>query len=70
MGETIDVIRTDLGTPDFTEAYNRDNKKVKVLFYRTHRVKADGVTTKDECTALIFVDNKLDSYGDRALVEL
>jgi hypothetical protein len=69
-GESLDVVQNNLGTPDFTEFYNRQNKKVKVLFYRTHRVKADGITTKDECTPLVFVDSKLDSWGERALAEL
>ncbi|WP_062270779.1 DUF3192 domain-containing protein [Endozoicomonas arenosclerae] len=69
-GEGIDSVRNNLGIPDFTESYTRHDKKIKVLFYRTQRVKADGITSKDECTPLIFVDNKLDSWGNNALAEI
>ncbi|MGI9278285.1 MAG: DUF3192 domain-containing protein [Endozoicomonas sp.] len=69
-GESIESVRNNLGIPDFTESYSRNDKKIKVLFYRTQRVKADGMTTKDECTPLIFVDKKLDSWGHHALTEI
>ena len=32
-------IRTLLGTPDFTESFNKDGETVQVLFYRTHHQK-------------------------------
>jgi len=55
-----------LGMADFSEKYQLDGKEVKVLYYRTHRVHKDDLTTKDECTYLHFVDNVLVDTGDGA----
>jgi len=55
-----------LGTADFNEKYLLDGKEVKVLFYRTHRLHKDDLTTKDECTYLHFVDDVLVETGDGA----
>ena len=35
-----------LGVPDFTEFHKSDDGSYMVLFYRTHRKKGDGVTTR------------------------
>ena len=58
-----DVIRL-LGSPDISEgkAVSYD-AEVLVLFYRTHHVKSDGVTTRDECTPLLFKNDKLIAWG-------
>lgn len=53
-----DVSR-DMGVADFSETYLDNEKTVNVIYYRTHRVHKDGLTTKDECTKLTFVDNVL-----------
>ncbi len=63
---SADDIRTLLGTPDFTESFSKDGTSVQVLFYRTHHVKSDGKTTKDECTPLVFKQNRLTGWGDKA----
>lgn len=66
QGISLDDVKTALGTPDFSESFNRDNNEIIVLFYRTHHVKSDGKTTKNECTPLIFKQNKLAGWGDKA----
>lgn len=63
---TAEQIRALLGTPDFTESFNKEGESVQVLFYRTHHEKSDGKTTKDECTPLIFKQNRLTGWGDKA----
>jgi outer membrane protein assembly factor BamE (lipoprotein component of BamABCDE complex) len=55
-----------LGSPDITEAKRIDNTELQVMFYRTQHKKADGITTEDECTALLFEDNELVAWGDSA----
>lgn len=55
-----------LGSPDISEAKKVDDIKVQVMFYRTQREKADGITSQDECTALLFKDNKLVAWGGDA----
>ncbi|WP_460862523.1 DUF3192 domain-containing protein [Rheinheimera gaetbuli] len=63
---SADDVRTLLGSPDFTEAFNKEGSTVQVLFYRTHHHKSDGKTTKEECTPLIFKQNRLTGWGDKA----
>lgn len=48
-----------MGVADFNEKYTKENKVVNVLYYRTQRLHKDGLTTKDECTKLTFIDNSL-----------
>jgi outer membrane protein assembly factor BamE (lipoprotein component of BamABCDE complex) len=55
-----------LGSPDITEAKRDGNKELQVMFYRTQHRKADGITTEDECTALLFENNELIAWGDSA----
>ena len=55
-----------LGSPDITEAKRNDNKELQVMFYRTQHKKSDGITTEDECTALLFENNELIAWGDSA----
>lgn len=58
-----DVI-TLLGSPDISEAKaTHDGQELLVLFYRTHHVKSDGITTRDECTPLLFKNDKLIAWG-------
>lgn len=63
-------VTTKLGIADFNESYAKAGENIQVLFYRTHRVHKDGLTTKDECTALIFKQSKLVSWGEGALSQL
>ncbi|MEP0356605.1 MAG: DUF3192 domain-containing protein [Paraglaciecola sp.] len=55
-----------LGSPDITEAKRNSNKELQVMFYRTQHMQADGVTTQDECTPLLFENNELIAWGDNA----
>ncbi|HEA17086.1 MAG: DUF3192 domain-containing protein [Pseudoalteromonas prydzensis] len=53
-----------LKTPDFTELLKKENDVYQVLFYATHSIHSDGKTTKDECTPMVFKNNKLIGVGD------
>lgn len=59
-------VQKRLGIADFTESFESEGKIVNVLYYRTHRVHKDGLTTKDECTYLHFVDGALTDTGNGA----
>jgi outer membrane protein assembly factor BamE (lipoprotein component of BamABCDE complex) len=59
-------ILTLLGSPDITEAKRNDDKELQVMFYRTQHKKSDGITTEDECTALLFENNELIAWGESA----
>lgn len=63
----IDSVRAEMGKPDFIEAFSRQGDEFTVLFYRTHRTKGDGRTTKDETTPLVFVNGKLVGWGEAAI---
>lgn len=55
-----------LGVPDFNETYTQDNENIQVLFYRTQKLNDDGITTKAECTPLVFKNGILASWGEKA----
>lgn len=52
-----------LGVADFSERYQKNNDRIEILYYRTHRVHKDDLTTKDECTYLYFVNGNLVETG-------
>ncbi|WP_166838845.1 DUF3192 domain-containing protein [Rheinheimera pleomorphica] len=56
-----------LGSPDITAALQADNQLYQVLYYRTHRNTPDGITTADECTALLFKNRRLIAIGAPAV---
>jgi hypothetical protein len=56
-----------LGGPDITEAKRQQQQIYQVLYYRTHRTKTDGITTKDECTAILFKNQQLIAIGETAV---
>jgi len=60
---TFEQALENLGSPDITEAKLSDNVNYQVLFYRTQHVKSDGITTLDECSYLLFVDDHLVEYA-------
>lgn len=55
-----------LGSPDITEAKQVEGKNIQVMFYRTQHEKSDGITTKDECTPLLFKNGVLVAWGGDA----
>ena len=63
LGQNIVSVKQLLGKADFSEAKAVKETKLQVLFYRTHHQKSDGITTKEECTPLIFKNNKLMAWG-------
>lgn len=56
-----------LGSPDITAAFSDNADIYQVLYYRTQRRTADGITTADECTALLFKNRQLIAIGDNAV---
>jgi len=63
-------VTSRMGTADFNENYAKNGEAIQVLFYRTHRVHKDDLTTKDECTPLIFKQGGLVSWGENAIRQL
>lgn len=55
---------------DFSESFQADDIHYQVLFYRTQRVEADGVVTRDETTPLIFADNFLIGWGEQVWFDI
>lgn len=56
-----------LGSPDITAAVQQQQHIYQLLYYRTHRNTADGITTADECTALLFKNRILVALGEDAV---
>jgi hypothetical protein len=63
-------VQNKLGVADFNESYKKNDEQIQVLFYRTQRLHEDGMTTKDECSPLIFKNGALSSWGDQAYSQL
>jgi hypothetical protein len=62
----VTTIQSRMGIADFNELQRKGDDSFQVLFYRTHRRDGDGVTTKDECTPLVFKNGLLIGWGDAA----
>jgi hypothetical protein len=67
LGRTISSIKVDFGEPDLVESFRREAKDYKVLFYRTQHTHSDGMTTRDETTPLVFVEDILVGWGESAI---
>lgn len=63
---TYESVVRKMGVADFNEMHEKDNHTFRVLFYRTQRTMDDGLTTKDECTPLVFKDGMLVGWGNSA----
>lgn len=59
-------ILTMLGGPDISEAKMSGEDKIQVMYYRTQHKRADGITSQDECTPLLFKNDKLVALGEKA----
>ncbi|KGJ96123.1 DUF3192 domain-containing protein [Colwellia psychrerythraea] len=64
LGASFMDMQEKLGVADFSETYTDGDSTVRVLYYRTQRIHKDGLTTKDECTFLQFIDGKLIETGN------
>ena len=71
LGMSVDEVRSRMPhEPAFSEAFAVHDIPHRVLFYRTHRVEADGLTTRDETTPVVFVEGRLAGWGISALTGL
>lgn len=70
LGTSVEDILSTMGSPQFNELMTHREEKVQVLYYRTNRVRGDGNTTKDECTPLLFVNGKLQGWGNNVVNQI
>ncbi|MCC5879423.1 MAG: DUF3192 domain-containing protein [Idiomarina sp.] len=66
-GQSAQTVLETMGEADFDENIRINETQYRVLYYRTQRVKADGMTTKDECTPIVFRDDELYGWGENQL---
>ena len=64
LGASVTYMQESLGVADFSQTYTHNEHTVRVLFYRTQGLQKDGLTTKDECTYLEFIDGELSQTGN------
>jgi len=69
-GMTYESVVRKMGVADFNEMHDKNDHAYRVLFYRTQRTMDDGVTSKDECTPLVFRDGILTGWGEGAYNQL
>ena len=70
LGLSTQAVKDQLGAPSDSEAFMDDGEEVRVLFYRTSRKHADGETTRDETTPLIFKNDQLIGWGTKVYEQL
>lgn len=63
---TQDQVRQKLGGPDITEVVEQNKDLYQLAYYRTQRDISDGITTKAECTALLYRNRQLIAVGEQA----
>ncbi len=59
----IEQLIEDLGSPDIIRAKQAKNVNYQVLFYRTQHVISDGITTQEECSYLVFINDILVEFA-------
>jgi hypothetical protein len=59
----IEQVIEDLGSPDIIKAKQTEKVNYQVLFYRTQHVISDGITTQEECSYLVFINNLLVEFA-------
>lgn len=64
LGSSFVDVQEKFGVSDFSETYTQNEQTIRVLYYRTQRKHKDGLTTKDECTYLEFVNGELTQTGN------
>ncbi len=67
IGRSLESVQNEMGDPDFSEAFQREDARYQVLFYRTRHLHGDGSTSKDETTPLVFIEGALVGWGDAAI---
>lgn len=70
VGADFNAVKEQFKTPNFTELVSKDGDSYQVLYYATNSKHSDGKVTKDECTPLVFKNQKLIGYGDNALTQI
>lgn len=63
---SISNVSDRMGVADFNELYKKQDDQIQVLYYRTNRQDGDGVTSKNECTPLVFKNGLLVGWGETA----
>ena len=70
LSDTLQTVSEKMGSADFNEVKKVGEKSYQVLYYRTQRVEKDGITTKEECTPIIFLNQRVVGWGNSFLESL
>ncbi len=70
LSTSTNEVLAKMGTPAFSDAFVKEGVEYRILRYRTQRTSADGETSIDETTPLVFKNNQLIGWGDEALKHL
>ncbi|MBD3585407.1 DUF3192 domain-containing protein [Salinimonas sp. HHU 13199] len=66
LGTSYERVVGKMGVADFSELDQREDGTYRILYYRTQRTMDDGITTKGECTPLVFKNGELIGWGSKA----
>jgi len=70
VGMSKDQVLASMGTPQLSELYhNIEGREVQVLYYLTERDYPAAVSIRERCTPLVFVEDKLQGWGESAYMK-
>lgn len=68
LGMTPREVLLVMGEPNLNEAYTLGgDRDLRIYYFYTHRVFADGNETKEEMTPVIFEDGRLVGWGEELI---
>jgi len=67
LGASVEMVKSELGSPDFSESFSNNGNQYLILRYRTHHRHSDGETSVDETTPLVFESGLLTGWGESAM---
>lgn len=70
LESTRAAVISQLGAPNFSEAFKKADDEYRILYYRTQHKHSDGETSKDETTPLVFKNDQLIGWGEAMLASI
>lgn len=64
LNTSIQRVTEQMGAADYSDIMKVGEKAYQVLYYRTQRKNQDGITTKDECTPIVFLNQNVVGWGE------
>ena len=69
IGMTTEDVIAQMRVPVASESYeSAGGDRITILYYKTEEKETAKMSIKEECTPVVFVDGRLEGWGDRILI--